>query len=252
MKKSLSSTNIKKSKNLGLAQYFSLQDKYVKTNEQIINYIKSTKGQITIIKNNPYFRIKINKNSLLQILYKIKDKFFYIQEYLKLVINSEKRESICLESKENLDKYINILNYLNFFSILLQSQNNKINQLKISKISLKLIYKYLGIEFNEEAFNYIVITIYKEITAYHFEDFNNLNEVLYSIYNGNFGKINFYIYNKQKKVLDPISNYSVKRILDMKNEKDDINLYSISFSDDKYFLFKIKKSKIFEKKIKII
>ena len=250
MRKSYSSTNFKKSKNFGLAQYFSIQEKFVKTNDQIINYIKSTKGKITVIKNYyPYFRIKLNKNSLMQILHKINDKFFYIQEYLKLVINSEKRQSICLESKEYFDKYINLLNYRNYFSILLKNPRNKNVQLKISKKSLQMIIKYLGIDFNEEVFNFIEITIYKEITAYHFEDYNNLNEVLYSIYDENFGKINFYIY-KQKKILDPISNYSVKRILDMKNKKDDTNSYYFSFSDDKYFSFKIKKSKFFEKKNK--
>ena len=121
MKKSNSSSNLKKSKNFTLSQYFSLQDKYVKTNDQLLNYIKSTKCKITAINNYPCFRIKLNKNSLLQICKKINDKFFFLQEYLKLVINSEKRESVFLESQEYLDKYINLINYLNFFSILLKN-----------------------------------------------------------------------------------------------------------------------------------
>ena len=223
MKKSNSSSNLKKSKNFTLSQYFSLQDKYVKTNDQLLNYIKSTKCKITAINNYPCFRIKLNKNSLLQICKKINDKFFFLQEYLKLVINSEKRESVFLESQEYLDKYINLINYLNFFSILLKNPSSKNIQLKISKNSLQLIFKYIGINFNEEVFNFIEITIYQEITAYHYADYNNLDEVLFSIYDENFGKINFYISNKQKKIINPISNYSIKRILDMKDKRDEIN-----------------------------
>ena len=232
MKKSYSTNFLKKPNNSTLGKYFSLQKKYIKTNEQLNNFIKGTNGKINISKIMPNFNIKVGNNSLIEIFHKINDKYLYIQDYLEIIIISQNRETISLESKENYDKYINLLNQKNTYNVIKIKNTNNNNKIKLSEKSLKLIFKLLGIKFDDEVFNYIQLTIYQEITAYHFEDYQNLEELLYNIYNNNFGKNNFYVYNTKKEIISPISNYSIKKIIDMKNTSNNTN--------NKYFIFKIK------------
>ena len=232
MKKSYSTNFLKKPNNSTLGKYFSLQKKYIKTNEQLNNFIKGTNGKINISKIMPNFNIKVGNNSLIEIFHKINDKYLYIQDYLEIIIISQNRETISLESKENYDKYINLLNQKNTYNVIKIKNTNNNNKIKLSKKSLKLIFKLLGIKFDDEVFNYIQLTIYQEITAYHFEDYQNLEELLHNIYNNNFGKNNFYVYNTKKEIISPISNYSIKKIIDMKNTSNNTN--------NKYFIFKIK------------
>ena len=207
-------------------------------NTQIKNFLQSTKNKIIISKNksNINFNIKLQNKSLIKIFDKINDKDFYIQDFLKLSMISEIRDTISLESKEIFDKCINLLNNCKLFYIILKRKS--ICKIKISKTSLKLLFKYLGIEFGEEVFNYLEIMIYQEITTYHFDEYENIDELLFNIYNNNFGKNNFYIYNNKNNDLSPISNYSIKTILNMLNKSDKENV------DHKYFVFKIKDKNI--------
>ena len=241
MKKSYSSDFFRKPKNSVLAQYFSIQEKYVKTNNQLKNFIKSTKGKINInITNNikynyKNYNINLDNNSLIKIFRKINDKYFFIQDYLKIIITSVKRDVISLESKDYFDKYINILNNHKLFDISIKKGINC--KIAISKESIQLIFKYLGFEFNEEIVDLIQIMLYEEITAYHSNEYKNVNELLCNIYNNNFGKNNFYIYNNNKNLYNPITNYSIKRINDMKNKNNEAN------TNDEYFIIRIKNAK---------
>ena len=118
MKKSYSTNFLKKPNNSTLGKYFSLQKKYIKTNEQLNNFIKGTNGKINISKIMPNFNIKVGNNSLIEIFHKINDKYLYIQDYLEIIIISQNRETVSLESKENYDKYINLLNQKNTYNII--------------------------------------------------------------------------------------------------------------------------------------
>ena len=242
MKKSFSSNFFKKPKNSVLAEYFSIQEKYVKTNTQLKNFIKSTKGKINITNNKNNYRnynIKLGNNSLIKIFRKINDKYLFIQDYLKIIITSVKRDVISLESKEYFDKYINLLNNHELFDIAIKKGINY--KIKIPKSSIELIFKYLGFEFNEEIVDLIQIMLYEEITAYHSEEYKNIDELLFNIYNNNFGKNNFYIYNNNKNIYTPITNYSMKIINDMKNKNSDKS--GVTNSNDKYFMIRIKNAK---------
>ena len=235
-------SNLFKQKNTLKNKYYTSESKYNITNTQIKNFLKSNDNKIIISKNKSHinFNIKLSNNSLIKIFHKINDKYFYIQDYLKLSFISEKRDIISFESKETYERYIKILNNCNLFTIILKKRSNYRNaKIKISKISLKLLFKYSGIDFAEEVFNYFEIMIYQEITSYHFEEFENLDELLYYISNNNFGKNNFYIFNHKNNNLSPISNYSIKTILKMQNKNNnDKN------DDNKYFVFKIKDKNI--------
>ena len=242
MKKSFSSNFFKKPKNSVLAEYFSIQEKYVKTNTQLKNFIKSTKGKINITNNKNNYRnynIKLGNNSLIKIFRKINDKYLFIQDYLKIIITSVRRDVISLESKEYFDKYINLLNNHELFDIAIKKGIGY--KIKIPKCSIELIFKYLGFEFNEEIVDLIQIMLYEEITAYHSEEYKNIDELLLNIYNNNFGKNNFYIYNNNKNIYTPITNYSMKKINDMKNKNNNKN--NETYSNDKYYIIRIKNAK---------
>ena len=247
MKKSYSTISFRKSKNL-LEKYFALQEKYIKNNAQLIHFIKGAKRKISVSKITNDFTIQIINDSLIEIFNKINDKYLCIQDYLKLIISSEKRDIISLESKDSFDKYINILNHQTSYKIIKIKNATADKSIKISKLSLKLIFKLSDIKFDEEIFNYLEIMVNKEITAYHMEDFQNSDNLLSNIYTNNFGKNNFYIHNTTKDILNPISNYSIKKIIDMRNITEDNNTKS------KYFIFKIKDSMagLFEEKNKKI
>lgn len=237
MKKSFSSGFFTRRKNSALYNYFCLQDQYNKTNDQLIKFIKSKERTIAISKKKSNLNIKLYNNSIINIFKKINDKSFYIQDFVKLITISEKRDTVSIESREYFDKYINLLNNRNYFFIYIKRCKDKFdekNKIKISKKSLKLIFKYLGVIFGEEIFNFLEIMIYEEITAYHFDEYKNLGELIYSIYNNTFGKNNFYIFNNKNFILCPITNYSIKTITSML----DINENNIN--NNKYFKFKIK------------
>jgi len=237
MKKSFSSGFFTRKKNSALYNYFCLQDKYNKTNDQLINFIKSKERTIVISKKKSNLNIKLYNNSFINIFKKINDKSFYIQDFVKLIIISEKRDTVSIESREYFDKYINLLNNRKYFFIYIKRCKDKFNEknkIKISKISLKLIFKYLGVKFGEEIFNFLEIMIYEEIIAYHFDEYKNLGELIYSIYNNTFGKNNFYIFNNKNFILCPITNYSIKTITSMLNINDN------NINNNKYFKFKIK------------
>ena len=240
--KKANSSNLFKPKNTLRDKFYTSENKYNITNTQIKNFLKSNNNKIIISKNKSHinFNIKLSNNSLIKIFHKINDKYFYIQDYLKLSFISEKRDIISLESKEAYERYIKILNNCNLFNIILKKRSNYRNaKIKISKISLKLLFKYSGIDFAEKVFNYLEIMIYQEITSYHFEEFENLDELLYYISYNNFGKNNFYLFNHKNNNLTPISNYSIKTILKMQNQNNnDKN------DDNKYFVFKIKDKNI--------
>ena len=247
MNKSNSSILLSKSKNL-LEKYFALQEKYIKNNAQLILFIKGAKRKISVSKNTNDFTIQIRNDSLIEIFNKINVKYLCIQDYLKLIIISEKRDTISLESKDSYDKYINILNHQTSYKIIKIKNATAGKSIKISKLSLKLIFKLSDIKFDEEIFNYLEIMINKEITAYHMEVFQNSDNLLSNIYTNNFGKNNFYIHNTTKNILNPISSYSIKKIIDMRNIIEDNN------NKSKYFIFKIKDSMtgLFEEKNKKI
>ena len=94
-----------------------------------------------------------------------------------------------------------------------------------------LIFKHLGIKFNEEVFNYVEIMIFEEITVYHFDEYKNLGELIYSIYNNEFGKNCFYIMKKKNIILSPITNYSIKKITNM------LNINNKNINNNNYFKF---------------
>ena len=248
MKKSYSTNILRKSKN-SLEKYFALQEKYIKNNAQLIHFIKGAKRKISVSKITNDFIIQIRNDSLIEIFNKINDKYLCIQDYLKLIISSEKRDTVSLESKDSYDKYINILNNQTSYKIIKIKHATADKSIKISKLSLKLIFKLSDIKFDEEIFNYLEIMVNKEITAYHMEDFQNSDNLLSNIYTNNFGKNNFYIHNTTKDILNPISNYSIKKIIDMRNITEDNNN-----NKSKYFIFKIKDSMagLFELKKKML
>ena len=94
-----------------------------------------------------------------------------------------------------------------------------------------LIFKHLGIKFNEEVFNYVEIMIFEEITVYHFDEYKNLGELIFSIYNNEFGKNCFYIMKKKNTILCPITNYSIKKITNM------LNINNKNINNNNFFKF---------------
>ena len=219
--------------------FILLQEKYNKTNEQLLDYIKSKERTINISNKKPLLNIKLYNNSLINIFNKINDEYFFIQDFLKLIIISEKRDTIYIESKESFDKYITLLNNKTCFNIKKSYNNDDNNRIQISKKSLLLIFKLLGIKFGEEIlFSYIEIMTYEEITEYHFEEYKNIGELIYNIYNNTFGKNSFYILNNNNNnnnnIVCPITNYSIKKITNMLN----INVTNIN--NNKFFRFLLK------------
>ena len=215
--------------------FLLLQEKYNKTNEQLLDYIKSKERTINISNKKPILNIRLYNNSLINIFNKINDEYFFIQDFLKLIIMSEKRDTISIESKESFDKYITLLDNKTCFNIKKSYNNDDNNRIQISKKSLLLIFKLLGIKFGEEIlFSYIEIMIYEEITEYHFEEYKNLGELIYNIYNNTFGKNSFYILNNNNNIVYPITNYSIKKITNM------LNINDTNINNNKFFRFLLK------------
>ena len=79
-------SNLFKQKNTLKNKYYTSESKYSITNTQIKNFLKSNDNKIIISKNKSHinFNIKLSNNSLIKIFHKINDKYFYIQDYLKL------------------------------------------------------------------------------------------------------------------------------------------------------------------------
>ena len=260
MKKSCSLGLYKTKKQSSLDIYFSLNDIYKKKNEQLLNFIKTNSGNINILniyKFKSNYNIKIQSNSLVNILNKINDKLLLFQDFIKFIIISEKKDTISLELDECYDKYINLINNHETFDIIIKKINeyNK-NKIKISQKSLLKIFKNLNIRSWEEVFNYIEIMIYEEDVSYHFEEYENMGELIYSIYNNIFGENNFYIYKKNNNIISPITNYSIKKIFNMliKDKKSDNinnninNKYCIvKLKDENVLLYEENNKKILDK-----
>ena len=115
MKKSFSSGFFTRRKNSALYNYFCMQDQYNKTNDQLIKFIKSKERTIAISKKKSNLNIKLYNSSIINIFKKINDKSFYIQDFVKLITISEKKDTVSIESREYFDKYINLLNNRNYF-----------------------------------------------------------------------------------------------------------------------------------------
>ena len=135
MKKSCSLDLYKTKKQSSLDIYFSLNDIYKKKNEQLLNFIKTNSGNINILniyKFKSNYNIKIQSNSLVNILNKINDKLLLFQDFIKFIIISEKKDTISLELDECYDKYINLINNNEIFDIIIK----KINEYNKNKIKI--------------------------------------------------------------------------------------------------------------------
>ena len=100
-----------------------LEERYSKTNGQLINHIKSKERTINIFAKKSQLYIKLYNNSLINIFKKINDTNLYIQDYIKLIILSQKRDTISVETEELFSKYITLLNKQKFFKIKNNSNN---------------------------------------------------------------------------------------------------------------------------------
>ena len=94
-----------------------LEERYNKTNEQLLNYIRSKERTINISAKKSQLNIKLYNDSLINIFKKINDENLYIQDYIKLIIISQKRDTISVEKGETFSKYITLLNKQKFFKI---------------------------------------------------------------------------------------------------------------------------------------
>ena len=217
MKKTKSSNLFRRTKELLLDNYFYFNDNFKR--RKIENFVKSKKKKFNIInsfktKNN--YNIKLENESLNNIFNKINNKYIYIQDYIQLIIISQRKDTISLELRESYDKYIKIFDRHDSFDIVIKKRNEyDKNIIKLSKKSLMLIFQYQSIRVWEDIISYLEIMIYEEYSSTALCNFDNFNDVIFNIYNDNIGKNNFYIFNNNNNVLSPISNYSIKRIFNM-------------------------------------
>ena len=243
MKKTKSSNLFRRTKELLLDNYFYFNDNFKR--RKIENFIKSKKKKFNIInsyktKNN--YNIKLENESLNNIFNKINNKYIYIQDYIQLIIISQRKDTISLELRESYDKYIKIFDRHDSFDIVIKKRNEyDKNIIKLSKKSLMLIFQYQSIRVWEDIISYLEIMIYEEYSSTALCNFDNFNDVIFNIYNDNIGKNNFYIFNNNNSnnVLSPISNYSIKRIFNMliTNPRNSTNSNA---NDIKYCTIKMK------------
>ena len=224
MKKNKSSKFFNLSRQSTLDKYFSLNDECLKMEEKIKNFIKTTTGKINILKSfktKCRYNIMIPNNSLIEIFNKMNNKMFYLQDFIKLIIISEIKNTISLELNESY-KYINIINKHKSYEIDIKNSNEyNEKKIKILKKSLIKIFKYIKIKSLEQIFNFLEITLYDQTTTYQFEDNENLLEKINDIYNNSYDTNNFYISNTNNKKFMPLSNYSIKKIFNMiKNDEN--------------------------------
>ena len=243
MKKTKSSNLFRRTKELLLDNYFYFNDNFKR--RKIENFVKSKKKKFNIInsfktKNN--YNIKLENESLNNIFNKINNKYIYIQDYIQLIIISQRKDTISLELRESYDKYIKIFDRHDSFDIVIKKRNEyDKNIIKLSKKSLMLIFQYQSIRVWEDIISYLEIMIYEEYSSTALCNFDNFNDVIFNIYNDNIGKNNFYIFNNNNSnnVLSPISNYSIKRIFNMliTNPRNSTNSNT---NDIKYCTIKMK------------
>jgi len=245
MKKTKSSNLFRRTKELLLDNYFYFNDNFKR--RKIEKFIKSKKKQFKIInssktKNN--YNINLENESLNNIFNKIDNKYIYIQDYIQLIIISQRKDTISLELRESYDRYIKIFDRHESFDIVIKKINEyDKNIIKLSQKSLMLIFQYQSIRLWEDIIGYLEIMIYEEYSSTSLGNFDNYNEIIYNIYNDNIGKNNFYIFNNNNDVLSPISNYSIKRIFNLliTNPRNSTNSNT---NDIKYCKIKMKDSHV--------
>ena len=258
MKKTKSSNLFKRTKDLLLDNYFYFNDNSKR--RKIEKFIKFKKKQFKIInsfktKNN--YNINIENESLNNIFNKINNKYIYIQDYIQLIIITQRKDTISLELRESYDRYIKIFDRHDSFDIVIKKRNEyDKNIIKLSQKSLMLIFQYQSIRLWEDIISYLEIMIYEEYSSTSLCNFDNYNEIIYNIYNDNIGKNNFYIFNNNHDVLSPISNYSIKRIFNMlitnprnstNSNTNDIKYCKIKMKDSHALLYEENNKKVLNK-----
>lgn len=258
MKKTKSSNLFRRTKELLLDNYFYFNDNFKK--RKIEKFIKTKKKQFKIInsfKNKNNYNINLENESLNNIFNQINNKYIYIQDYIQLIIISQRKDTISLELRESYDRYIKIFDRHESFDVVIKKRNEyDKNIIKLSQKSLMIIFQYQSIRLWEDIISYLEIMIYEEYSSTSLCNFDNYNEIIYNIYNDNIGKNNFYIFNNNNDVLSSISNYSIKRIFNMlitnprnstNSNANDINFFKIKMKDSHVLFYEENNKKVLNK-----